>query len=188
MNGIDTLIASAISLIAGGGLVSYLKFRAESNKDGRSVLKEELELYKVRYHELRQELDALSTLLIPSAAPEWRKNYRGEYEYISPSYEVTILLRRYKTKEDVIGKTDAEIFKSYPDFVSLLTSIDEEAKNSNRRYAVRFNVLFPGNHDQMMIIKEVAQNIAGRNYFIGRCYPYTHESTKENDKGKQTQR
>lgn len=187
MNWIDPLTTALISFVLGGGVIGYLKFYLESRKDNRSLLQEDLALYKDRYHELRQELDELSILLIPSSAPEWRKNYRGEYEYISPSYEISILLGLGFAKSDIIGKTDAEIFKSHPEFVTLLGEIDAEARKSPRRFAVRYNVYFPGNPEQMMVIKEIAQNISGRNYFIGRCYPY-NEQTKTDDKGNQTKR
>ncbi|RTL06230.1 hypothetical protein EKK58_05935 [Candidatus Dependentiae bacterium] len=179
MDVIQTIVIPTVTFIVGGGLVSYLKFFADKSKEHRSVLEEELSLFRKRYTELRQELDELSVLLIPSAAPEWRKNYKGEYEYVSPSYEVNILLGLGLAKSDIIGKKDAEVFGDYPEFVSLLKAIDNEARLSPRRYAIRFNVQFPGSEEKHMVIKEIAHSIAGKNYFIGRCYPNSIAHEKE---------
>ena len=53
----------------------------------------------------------------------------------------------------------------------MIKSLDREAIVSTRKFAIRRNVIFPNQEEQVMLIKEVTQTSDGRIVLIGRCYP-----------------
>jgi len=161
--------------VAGSGLVAYLKWFSESAKKARedraTFDERELKRYKEHYENFQRQIDALNIAIIPSPSPEWKKDGRRRYIYVSASYELSVLLPLGMSAADVLQKTDAEIFKDYPSFVSVLNGIDEEAQRGTEHIAVRHGVFFPKNPRQMMVIKEIAQNVKRETLYIGRAYP-----------------
>lgn len=168
----ETVITGVASFVFGGGLsiLSYLKFFQDRKKDNLTFIEEELKRYKQAYEDLRIEVDKLKLAMVPSPVPEWRKDIWGRYVYVSPNYELLILLPLELTGVDVIGKTDVEVFADYPDFAKTLRDIDDEARISLKKFAIRRNIPFPGHAMTLMVIKEISQNIDGQTYFTGRCY------------------
>lgn len=171
------LITVAVALIGGifggGGLISiYLKYLSQKRTDDRSFSESELTKYKSGWDALQAQINELRINQIPSPSPEWKKDSTRRYVYVSPSYEISILFPLGMNSSDVKGKTDDEIFFSYPDFVSILRSIDDEAQKRSDHIAVRKGVRFPGGDHEKVIIKEIAQGGSGDTYYIGRCYPY----------------
>lgn len=174
----STEVGAIVSFIVGGGLMAFLKsiydYQTTAKKDKLAFDQQELQKYKERTSSLEQRLLSLeSSALIQSCIPEWRKDCSGRYEYINMAYEVAILLPLRKTKIEIIGKTDEEIFDDWPDFVKLLKSLDQEAVTSVRKFAIRRNVQFPNREEEVMLIKEIAQAFEGRIVLIGRGFPET---------------
>lgn len=160
---------------AGGGLIAYLKFFSDTSNQSRQnkLTFDEAELgkYKGGYADLQRQVDALNLALIPSPSPEWKKDSKRRYVYVSPSYEIGVLLPLGLSASDVIGKTDADIFVEYPEFVKVLEDIDDEAQRGSDHLAIRHGVYFPKNSRQMMVIKEIAQNVKRDTFYVGRSYP-----------------
>jgi hypothetical protein len=75
-----------------------------------------------------------------------------------------------KGKEDAIGKSDEEIFAGYPKIWKTLKELDIEAALSPLKTAVKRGIKFPNNDDTMMVIKEIAQTVDDKTYYIGRAY------------------
>lgn len=160
---------------AGSGLIAYLKWFSESGRKARedkaTFDQRELDRYRESYGALQKQIDALNIAVIPSPSPEWKKDGRRRYIYVSASYELSVLLPLGMSGADVIGKTDAEIFKDFPAFVAVLNRIDEEAQRGLDHIAIQHGVFFPKNPRQMMVIKEIAQNVKRETLYIGRAYP-----------------
>lgn len=173
----STEMGAIVSFIVGGGLMAVLKsiydYQTTAKKDKLAFDQQELQKYKERTSSLEQRLLSLESSLIQSSIPEWRKDCSGRYEYINMAYEMAILLPLQKTKIEIIGKTDEEIFDDWPDFVKLLKSLDQEAVTSVRKFAIRRNVQFPNREEDVMLIKEIAQAFDGRIVLIGRSFPET---------------
>lgn len=179
---LETILTGILSFIFGGGLATWYKIYFDKRAQDLSFFEEELKRYKEAYDHLKSEVDKLKLSILPSAVPEWRKDIRGRYVYVSPNFELFLLLPLDFTSADVIGKTDEEVFKDYPEFIEVLRSLDFEVRRSMRKFAVRRNVKFPGHPETLMVITEISQAIDGMTYFIGRCYPeydlYERETTK----------
>ncbi len=174
----STEVGAIVSFIVGGGLMAFLKsiydYQTTAKKDKLAFDQQELQKYKERTSSLEQRLLSLeASALIQSNIPEWRKDCSGRYEYINMAYEMAILLPLQKTKIEIIGKTDEEIFDDWPDFVKLLKSLDQEAVTSVRKFAIRRNVQFPNREEEVMLIKEIAQAFESRIVLIGRGFPET---------------
>jgi hypothetical protein len=184
MGDIQDYIMPFITFILGGGLITFLKYRKEvadsDKKDRREFDAIERDKYKKMAEEQEKRISQLELLVINSNHPEWRKNSRGVYEYVSTSYEICILLPMGKRKEDAIGKSDEEIFQGYPKVWKTLKELDIEAALSPLKTAVKRGIKFPNNEDTMMVIKEIAQTIDDRTYYIGRAYrdELVHASTR----------
>lgn len=168
-------IVTAIIALIGGGLITWLRFFRESKKEDKKDQREfdarERDKYKQKTEEQDQRITQLELLTIASNNPEWRKNSKGIYEYVSPSYEVQILLPMDKRREDVIGKKDEEVFVGWPSVWKPLKELDHEAALSPYKTAIKRGIRFPYNDNEMMVIKEIAQTIDDKTYFIGRAYP-----------------
>lgn len=158
-----------ITFLLGGGFLAWLQYYRNIKKEDRSFSETELELNKTQNKELNTKLDKIQVMLIPSFVPEWRKTVDGKYEYINRAYEVDILLNMGLCISDIIGKTDAEVFVDYPDFIRIMKELEAEAKLSLYKFSIKRNVLFPKYHEAM-IIKEVVQNIEGKIYLVGKAY------------------
>lgn len=173
----STEMGAIVSFIAGGGLMAFLKsvydYQTTAKKDKLAFDQQELQKYKEKTSSLEQRLISLESSVIQSSTLEWRKDWSGRYEYINMAYEMAILLPLRKTKIEIIGKTDEEIFDDWPDFVNLLKSLDQEAVTSVRKFAIRRNVRFPNREEDVMLIKEIAQAFDGRIVLIGRSFPET---------------
>jgi len=168
---IEIVLTGVLSFIFGGSLIGYLKFYQDKRKDHLTFIESDWQRTKHAYETLRTEVDKLKLAVMPSAVPEWRKDIRGTYVYVSPQYEMYILLPLSLTVLDILGKTDDDVFADYPDFAAVLKAIDNEARLSYKKFAVRRNVQFPGQMGTSMVIKEISQTVDGTTYFIGRCYP-----------------
>lgn len=168
---VEIILTGALSFLFGGGIISYLKFYQDTRKSDLTFIEEDLKRYKEAYEQLRLEIDKLKLTLLPSAVPEWRKDIKGRYVYVSPNYEIFILLPLNLSGEDVIGRTDEEIFHQYPEFVKELKLIDDQARHSLKKFAVKRDIKVPGQEGSLMIIKEITQNVDGVTYFVCRCYP-----------------
>lgn len=172
---INEIVTAVLAFLLGGGLIALLRYRHETFKadkiDQREFDAKERDKYKKMAEEQDARISQLEILSINSNNPEWRKNSKGIYEYISPSYEMNILIPLDKRKEDAIGKKDEELFSGYPQLWKLLKQLDHDAATSPRKTAVRRGVRFPYNEYTMMVIKEIAQTIDNETYFIGRAYP-----------------
>lgn len=169
---------AVLSFILGGGLTTFLKSTYDYYRtvklDERDFTEKELSNCKNKTASLEQRTLSLESAQVQSCVPEWRKDCTGRYEFVNLAYEMTILLPIGKHRSDIIGKTDEEIFAAWPEFVSLIQSLDKEAVISIRKFAIRRNVIFPSNQEQVMLIKEVAQSsLDGRIILIGRSYPET---------------
>ncbi len=167
----ESILTGILSFIGGGGIVTVFKLYYDKKANDLSFFEEELARYKTAYEHLKQEVEKLKLSILPSAVPEWRKDTKGRYVYVSPVYEVFLLLPLELSVNDLIGKTDEEVFSDYPDFVQTLKSIDLEARRSLKKFAIRRNVKFPGHPESLMVIKEITQSVDGITYYIGRCYP-----------------
>lgn len=174
MGDIQDYIMPFITFILGGGLITFLKYRKEvadsEKKDRREFDAMERDKYKKMAEEQEKRISQLELLLVNTNHPEWRKNSRGVYEYVSTSYEICILLPMGKRKEDAIGKTDEEIFTGYPKVWKTLRDLDIEAALSPLKTAVKKGFKFPNNDDTMMVIKEIVQTIDDKTFYIGRAY------------------
>lgn len=171
-------VTAVISFILGGGLTALLKSTYDYYRtvklDDQAFDERELSKYKDKTASLEQRILSLESAQVQSCVPEWRKDCTGRYEFVNLAYEMTILLPLGKQRSDIIGKTDEEIFEGWPEFVSLIKSLDKEAVISIRKFAIRRNVIFPSHQEQVMLIKEVAQSsFDGRIILIGRSYPET---------------
>lgn len=168
-------IGAILSFIAGGGITAYIKSRYDLSqtmkKDQLAFDQQELIKYKENSANLEQRILSLESSQIQSSIPEWRKDCTGRYDFVNLSYELYVLLPLGKSKTDIIGRTDAEIFAEWPEFVSIIQSLDREAVISARKFAIRRNVVFPKAEGNVMLIKEVAQSFDGRIALIGRSYP-----------------
>lgn len=169
------IATNAISLAIGGGVIKFLAWydkRRDVEYSRKSNFDEtELKKYKEAFDNIQQQFEQLQISTIPSNSPKWIRNAHGEYKYVSPSYEMTILLPLGLCREDVIDKSDEDVWGKYPDFWEMMRLIDQEAIQSEKKFAIRHDVKFPGNDNQMMVIKEISQNIMGKTFFVGRCYP-----------------
>lgn len=179
MSAMLDILPNAVTLftfILGGGLTAFAKgmydYFHTAKVDNMAFDEKELSKYKEKTTSLESRILNLEAAQIQSCVPEWRKDYTGRYEFVNLAYEVSILLPLGKQKSDIIGKTDDEIFDRWPTFVALIKSLDQEAVISVRKFAIRRNVVFPNQGEQVMLIKEVAQSsYDGRIILIGRSYP-----------------
>lgn len=158
-----------VTFLLGGGFLAWLQYYRTVKKEDRSFAESELELNRIQNKELNLRLDKIQVMLIPSFVPEWRKSVDGKYEYINRAYEVDILLNMGLSISDIIGKTDAEVFDGYPEFIKTMKDLETEAKSSLYKFSIKRNVIFPKYHEAM-IIKEVVQNIEGKIYLVGKAY------------------
>lgn len=162
--------------LLGGGIIAWLKFFKDNRNEYRDYNASELLKVNDALITLRANFKELQSMLIPTIVPEWRKNLERKYEHVNQNYEFTVLLPIGLTKEDVIGRTDEEIFQNYPEFVTVMHDLDKEARKAVNRFVIRRGVSFPESHSTAMVIKEIVQNVAGKIYYVGKAYI---ENTKE---------
>lgn len=174
----STEISAAVSFVVGGGLVAFIKsvydYSQTVKRDQLAFDQQELIKYKDKTLTLEQRVVSLESSQIQSSVPEWRKDCSGRYDFVNLAYELYVLLPLNKARSDIIGRTDAEIFAEWPEFVAIIQSLDREAVVSARKFAIRRNVIFPKAEGNVMLIKEVAQSFDGRIVLIGRSYPETN--------------
>ncbi len=175
---IDMWTAVIIAVISSSiptSIFGYLRWRdSEKRKERateRSFDEVELQKYKDKTKVLEGNVKDLLISTVNSLVPEWKKDSNRRYVYVSPSYEISILFPLGLRANDIKGKNDAEIFGSYPDFVQVLRTIDDQAQRNPHRVCVRRGVNFPLMEDKQVVVKEIAQGGTGETYFMGRCYP-----------------
>lgn len=156
--------------LLGGGIIAWLKFFKENRNEYRDYAASELLKVKEELVAIRANYRELQSVIIPTIVPEWRKSLDRKYEHVNQNYEFTILLPIGLTREDVIGKTDEEIFEDYPEFVTMMNDLDKEARKAVNRFVIRRGVLFPESHSTAMVIKEIVQSVAGKIFYVGRAY------------------
>lgn len=165
MDASSTAIIVALISLCGTAYGAYTVYqnnaRRESREDERST-REELRL-------VREELGQVRALLISSPSPEWRKDEKRRYIAVSPAFEISVLFPLNMSENDVIGKTDEEVFARFPDFVRVMREVADEAQRNPHRVAVRRKVCVPGNDDMQVIIKEIAHSNRGP-LFLGKLY------------------
>lgn len=166
-----TTIFTFITGAGSVGILAYLRYFRDVKVDDRTFNEQELAKYKAKLEQMDAQMTRLEMSSINSTAPEWRKDSQRRYQYVSPSYEMSVLVPLGLTLNDIQGKTDREIFKDYPDFVKTLNSIDDDAQKSPEHITVRRGVRFPFNQNQKVVIKEITQATRGGSFYIGRCYP-----------------
>ena len=165
------VISGILSFIFGGGLIAYLKFRKETTSENRSFAEAEREKMKAEIEMLRQAVTATAARLIPSNFPTWIKDEEGKYIDVNPAWELQVGSRIGLYKKDVIGKSDAEVFKDHREFAQLMADIDSEASQMGG-IAIRKGVTFPKDGTTKIVIKEiVVQDVLGKLIFKGMGIP-----------------
>jgi len=160
-----------LPLLLGGGLLAWFKYFKENRQEYRDYAASELLKVTQELTILRTSFKELQAVLIPTIVPEWRKNFEREYEYVNQNYEFVVLLPIGLTKEDLLGKTDEQVFKKYPEFLELMNELDREARKAKNRFIIKHGVYFPENSTHTaMVVKEIVQNISGKIYYVGRAY------------------
>lgn len=171
-NLLNNLVVPLLSAaLGGGGVLAYLKYFREGKKDSRTFDQTEADKYKEGFDTLSKQIDILNINYIPSNAPEWRKDSARRYVSVSPSFERDILLRVGLTRSDVLDRTDHDVFRKYPEYVKVIEDIENEVINSKEHIVIRNNVSFPEYNSQMMVVKEISQNVRGDTFYVGRAYP-----------------
>lgn len=173
-NDLTTLILTSLVAATGGGatgVLAYLKWFADNKRAAQTFDEAELAKYRKGYDDMERQVSALTLALIPSPFPEWKKDSRRRYVFVSPSYELGVLVPLGLSGSDVLGKTDSEVFSDYPKFAAMLEEIDDESQRGADHLAVRHGIFFPRNPRQMMVIKEIAQNVRRETFYVGRAYP-----------------
>ncbi len=167
------ITSGVISFLFGGGLMAYLKFYREGRTENRSFAETEREKMRAEIERLNQSVSAMSARLIPSNLPTWIKDSEQRYIDVNPAWEIQVGSRINRFRQDVIGKTDFEVFNEFPDFTKLVSSIDQEAAASGG-VAVRTGVIFPKAAGKRTVIKEIVVNdLLGNPVFKGMAVPET---------------
>lgn len=165
------LISGATTLFLGGGLITYLKYFRESKAESRSFAEQEREKMRIEIDRANSAISALSAQVIPSNLPVWIKNSNRKYIDVNPAWEIQIGARIGVYRENVIGKTDDEVFLDYPDFAKIMNDICLEAESGNG-LAIRKGVSFPKTNTGKIIVKEVlVHDVLGKAIFKGMAIP-----------------
>lgn len=169
---VDTaLISGATTLFFGGGIIAYLKYFRESKSESRSFAEQEREKMRIEIDRANAAISALSAQVIPSNLPVWIKNSNRKYVDVNPAWEIQIGARIGAYKENVLGKTDDEVFADYPDFARIMNEICLEAESGNG-LAIRKGVSFPKTQTGKIVIKEVlVHDVLGKAIFKGMAIP-----------------
>ena len=155
-------------------LIGYIPLRRKAiNADkeaSKSFVAGELEKYRAGYEALRLELEQLKLSLIVSPTPEWKKDASRRYVQVNNSYVMNFLFPLGIRGQDILGKTDDEVFGRWPNFVETLRELEDAAQKNIGHVAAKRGVKFPGNPEKMTVIKEIAQKYNEELYYIGSCY------------------
>lgn len=164
------IITAVITGLIIGLAGAYFTHLRSKKKDDRSFAEHELVKYREQLERVQTQLNQMLLLIIPSPAPCWVKNTQRQYIYVNQAYKMQIAFRLNLEEDDILNKTDEEIFAEYPDFVKLIKSIDDEAQSSNDLISTRKNVAIPKLDGLWTIIKEIAYGNDGKAYYQGRMY------------------
>lgn len=117
---------------------------------------------------LRMKVAGLEASQIQTLNPEWRKDHNRRYLYVN-DVMAGIMFSVGVTREQLIGKTDHEVFNGrYPEFVGALETLQERAKHNGGTAALT-RVEFPGTARMYTTIKEINTSL-GEPVYIGRAY------------------
>lgn len=168
----NTIVAGIASFLLGsGGIITYLKYFREGRTETRTFAENEREKMRSEIDILNSAISALSARVIPSNLPVWIKNADKKYIDVNPAWVIHIGSRVGKYKDDVLGKTDEEVFDNFPEFAKMLSEICSEAE-SGGGLAVRKGVMFPNTKSGKIIIKEIlVHDILGQAIFKGMAVP-----------------
>lgn len=166
-----SIVTATVSFIFGGGLMAWMKYRRDGVSENRSFAESEREKMRLEIERLNAAISATSARLIPSNLPTWIKDSENKYIDVNPAWEIQIGTRIGRFRQDVLGKTDSQVFEAFPEFANMMSSIDIEAAQSGG-LAVRAGIVFPKSTGKHTVIKEIVVNdIMGNPVFKGMSVP-----------------
>lgn len=182
-------VVSTVGTLGFGGW--FLKYKSDSRRaklaDHESLLADltritderekecdrKLKAHQEQIDLLRARVNILNFSTAASSLPHWWKDIEGRYLEIDRAFEVSIAAPLGKRREDIIGKTDAEIFD--PKLDQELRETDKRALLSNSRATIAHGIRFHSGLPSYTILKEVLtfDHLGGRVGYSGIAYPQT---------------
>lgn len=125
------------------------------DRDKQSFDASELQKYKEAFRALRREIDSVRYLMAASQNPKWTKDSEGRYLDVNDAFLIKRAFRLGLTKDQIIRKTNKEVYSDYPDLIKLLDDAQERAKLSPHSTSVTYDVVFPFDPHNKVVVKEI---------------------------------